>query len=105
MLIDYVTGAALLVAGGSILLNRKTRTVATFLGGWILLMVLSIYVPVLARHIEDDPNNRTRFLVLARRDRARTPGTAGSGGVGAKARLEARGFTVREILELFGANT
>jgi uncharacterized membrane protein len=47
MLIDYVTGAALLVAGGSILLNRKTRTVSTCLGGWILLMVLVIYGPVL----------------------------------------------------------
>jgi uncharacterized membrane protein len=47
MLIDYVTGAALLFAGGSILLNRKTRTVSTYLGGWILLMVLVIYGPVL----------------------------------------------------------
>jgi uncharacterized membrane protein len=47
MLIDYVTGAALLVAGGSILLNKKTRTVSTCLGGWILLMVLVIYGPVL----------------------------------------------------------
>src|SRR5260370_34745872 len=47
VLIDYVTGAALLVAGGSILLSRKTRTVATCLGGWILLMVLVIYGPVL----------------------------------------------------------
>lgn len=47
VLIDYVTGAALLVAAGSILANRKTRTVATCLGGWILLMVLVIYGPVL----------------------------------------------------------
>jgi uncharacterized membrane protein len=47
MLIDYVTGAALLVAGGSILLSRNTRTVATYVGGWILLMVLVIYSPVL----------------------------------------------------------
>jgi uncharacterized membrane protein len=47
MLIDYVTGAALLVTGGSILLNRNTRTVSTCLGGWILLMVLVIYGPVL----------------------------------------------------------
>jgi hypothetical protein len=47
VLIDYVTGAALLVAGGSILLNRKTRTVATCVGGWILLLVLVIYGPVL----------------------------------------------------------
>ena len=46
-LIDYVTGAALLVLGGSILLNRKTRTVATYVGGWILLTVLVIYGPVL----------------------------------------------------------
>jgi uncharacterized membrane protein len=47
MLIGYVTGAALLGAGGSILLNRKTRTVSTCLGGLILLMVLVIYGPVL----------------------------------------------------------
>jgi uncharacterized membrane protein len=47
VLIDYVTGAALLVVGASILLNRKTRTVATCVGGWLLLMVLVIYGPVL----------------------------------------------------------
>jgi len=46
-LIDYVTGAALLVVGGSVLLNRNTRTVASCVGGWILLMVLVIYGPVL----------------------------------------------------------
>jgi uncharacterized membrane protein len=53
VLIDYVTGAALLVAVGSILLNRKTRTVATSLGGWILLMVLLIYGPVLIVALSD----------------------------------------------------
>ncbi|HEV7673690.1 MAG TPA: hypothetical protein VGQ12_04085, partial [Candidatus Angelobacter sp.] len=42
MLIDYVTGAALLLTGGSVLLPRKTRIVATCLGGWLLLMVLVI---------------------------------------------------------------
>jgi uncharacterized membrane protein len=47
VLIDYVTGLALLVTGGSILLNRKTRIVATCVGGWILLLVLVIYGPVL----------------------------------------------------------
>ena len=46
-LIDYVVGAALLVAGGSTLLNRKTRVVATCVGGWILLLVMVIYGPVL----------------------------------------------------------
>jgi uncharacterized membrane protein len=46
-LIDYVTGAALLVTGASVLLPRKTRTVAACVGGWLLLMVLVIYGPVL----------------------------------------------------------
>ena len=45
--IDYATGAALLACGISILLNRKTRVVATCVGGWILLLVLVIYGPVL----------------------------------------------------------
>ena len=47
VLIDYVTGAALLVVGGSILLPRKTRDLAACVGGWLLLMVLVIYGPVL----------------------------------------------------------
>jgi uncharacterized membrane protein len=47
MLIDYVTGAALLAAGVSILLNKKARTVAAAVGGWILLTIVVIYVPVM----------------------------------------------------------
>lgn len=47
VVIDGVTGAALLVAGGCMLLNRKARIAATWLGGWILLTVLLIYGPVL----------------------------------------------------------
>jgi uncharacterized membrane protein len=46
VLIDYVTGAALVVAGICFLLARKTRTAATYLGTWILLLVLVIYGPV-----------------------------------------------------------
>jgi uncharacterized membrane protein len=46
-LIDYVTGAALLAVSGSIILNRKTRTVAACVGGWILLTLLVIYIPVM----------------------------------------------------------
>jgi uncharacterized membrane protein len=46
-LIDYITGAALLVTGVSILLNKKTRTVAACVGGWILLSLLVIYIPVM----------------------------------------------------------
>ena len=55
MLIDYVTGAALLVTGASILLNRKTRMVAACTGGWILLTILVIYVPVMIMALSD-PN-------------------------------------------------
>src|SRR5262249_24438051 len=47
MLIDYVTGAALLAAGVSILLNKKARTVAAAAGGWILLTIVVIYIPVM----------------------------------------------------------
>jgi len=47
VLIDYVTGAALLVAGVCFLLARKTRTAATYLGTWILLTILVIYGPVM----------------------------------------------------------
>ena len=54
-LIDYVTGGFLLISGVCILLNKKTRTAATYLGSWILLMVLVIYGPVLIGALLD-PN-------------------------------------------------
>jgi len=53
LLIDYVTGAALVVAGAIFLLNRKTRTAATWVGAWILLLVLLIYGPVLILALSD----------------------------------------------------
>jgi uncharacterized membrane protein len=46
--IDYLTGAGLLLTAASVLLNRKTRVVAACVGGWLLLLVLVIYGPVLA---------------------------------------------------------
>lgn len=46
-LISYLTGAILLVAGACILLNKKTRKAATYLGAWIVLLVLFIYGPIL----------------------------------------------------------
>jgi uncharacterized membrane protein YphA (DoxX/SURF4 family) len=55
MLIDYVTGAALLVTAASVLLNRKTRVVAACLGGWLLLMVLVIYGPVMIAALSQAP--------------------------------------------------
>jgi len=47
MLVGYLTGAILLIAGVSILLAKKTRLAATHLGTWILLLVLFIYGPIL----------------------------------------------------------
>ena len=55
LLMDYLTGAILLVAGTSILLAKKTRLAATHLGTWILLLVLFIYGPILIVQISD-PN-------------------------------------------------
>ncbi len=47
LLIDYLTGAILIVSGTSILLARKTRTAAAYLGTWIVLLVLFVYGPIL----------------------------------------------------------
>jgi hypothetical protein len=55
LLIGYLTGAILLVTGASILLNKKTRIAATYLGTWILLLVLFIYGPILIVQLSD-PN-------------------------------------------------
>jgi putative oxidoreductase len=52
-IIDWVTGAALLLTAGSVFLRRRTRTVATLVGGWILLMILVIYAPVLVLALSD----------------------------------------------------
>lgn len=46
-LIDYLTGAFLVGAGLFFWIPRKTRTAATLLGGWIVLVVLVVYLPVL----------------------------------------------------------
>jgi uncharacterized membrane protein len=53
VLIDHITGAGLLAVGGSILLGRNTRTVAACVGGWILLLVLVIYGPVLIEALSE----------------------------------------------------
>ncbi len=47
LLISYLTGAILLVAGTSIVLGKKTRMAATYLGTWMVLLVLFIYGPIL----------------------------------------------------------
>ena len=49
LLIGYLTGAILLVAGRCILLGKKTRMAATYLGTWIVLLV--------AFHLWADPDS------------------------------------------------
>jgi uncharacterized membrane protein YphA (DoxX/SURF4 family) len=53
MLIGYLTGAFLLVAGACILLGTKTRLAATVLGSWIVLLVVFIYGPILIASLMD----------------------------------------------------
>lgn len=45
--IDYLTGAFLIVGGVCFLLARKVRMAATYLGTWILLLVVGYYGPML----------------------------------------------------------
>jgi uncharacterized membrane protein YphA (DoxX/SURF4 family) len=52
-LITYLTGAILIIAGICIFLNRKTRMAATYLGTWILLLVLFVYGPILVASLLD----------------------------------------------------
>src|SRR5215472_12285868 len=51
--IDYLTGAALIVAGVCFLLQRKAHMAATYLGSWIVLLVVVIYGPVLMGALAD----------------------------------------------------
>ena len=53
LLIGYLTGVILVVAGLAILLGKKTRTAATYLGTWIVLLVLFIYGPILIASLSD----------------------------------------------------
>jgi uncharacterized membrane protein len=52
-LIDYLTGAFLIIAGVCFLLARRTRMAATYLGAWIVLLVVVIYGPVLFGALAD----------------------------------------------------
>jgi uncharacterized membrane protein len=53
LVIGYLTGAILLLAGAGILLAKKTRTAATYLGTWIVLLVLFVYGPILIASLLD----------------------------------------------------
>lgn len=51
--IDYLTGAFLIVGGVCFLLGRKTQVAATYLGTWILLLVVGYYGPMLIGALAD----------------------------------------------------
>jgi uncharacterized membrane protein len=53
VIVGYLTGAILLVCGASILAGKKTRTMATYLGTWIVLLVVFIYGPMLIASMGD----------------------------------------------------
>lgn len=53
LLIGYLTGAILVAAGAAMLINRKTRIAAALLGGWIVLLVLVVYGPILVSALLD----------------------------------------------------
>jgi hypothetical protein len=53
LLIGWLTGAILVAAGVCILLNKKTRLAATYLGTWIVLVVVFIYGPILIAALAD----------------------------------------------------
>ena len=45
--VGYLTGAILLVCGACILAGKKVRALSTYLGTWIVLLVVCIYGPML----------------------------------------------------------
>ncbi len=53
LVIGYLTGAILMVAGAYMLLDKKTRLAATYLGSWIVLLVVFIYGPILIASLLD----------------------------------------------------
>ena len=55
VIVDYLTGAGLVVTGLCALLNRKVRIAAAWLGSWIFLLVIVMYIPVMISALAD-PN-------------------------------------------------
>jgi hypothetical protein len=51
--IGYLTAAILLIAGILILIAQKMRMAATYLGAWILLLVIFVYGPILITSLLD----------------------------------------------------
>jgi uncharacterized membrane protein len=55
VVLGYFTGVVLLIAGTCILVGKKVRLAATYLGLEILLLVLFVYLPILVA-VASDPN-------------------------------------------------
>lgn len=53
MLISYLTGIILFLSGLCILLAKKTRMAAAYLGAWLVLLVVFIYGPILIASLLD----------------------------------------------------
>ncbi len=52
-IVGYLTGGILLVCGASMLIGKRTRAMATYLGTWIVLLVVFIYGPMLVESMRD----------------------------------------------------
>jgi uncharacterized membrane protein len=61
----YLAGAVLVAAGLCILVNKKTRLAATYLGVMILLLVLFVYLPILVASPSDIVSVNYFFDTLA----------------------------------------
>lgn len=57
----YLGGAVILVAGACIVVNKKARLAATYLGIIILLQVLFVYGPILAANLSSIENGLNYF--------------------------------------------
>lgn len=51
--IGYLTGAMLVAAGAAFVSGRKVRMAATYLGAWIVLLIVLIYTPVMIGALAD----------------------------------------------------
>ena len=53
MIIGYLTAAILVLGGLGILVSKTTRMAATYLGTWIVLLVVFVYGPILIASLAD----------------------------------------------------
>jgi uncharacterized membrane protein len=58
----YLAGAIFIVLGTSILLNRKTRAAATYLGLAILVLLAFVYLPMVIAKPSDIDNGLNYFV-------------------------------------------